>query len=676
MKTLKYLTICLVLFCMFTGNVFAVDCSIVIGIGIEGFIVGTDAVADVAIPGDEIYYRVTVARDAEDCGIYEGVVTLVTPDGASCVLDTNLALAPGELVVYVPEPTTTCGTPYTVSASDIGGALDPVGAGPPPRNVRAYAQISANIDSDTGPQSGGAYINKDTEVIAACVEVVKVPVCADEPLADGEVGEVVVGELITYDYTITNCSDPSYQGDLILVSIIDDTFDLSADIPLECSALPFGGSCSFRSTNPTAPAAPGTVTNTVEVIYDTLDTSGSPTGFFVSDTDVADVEAVTACLDVTVDCDRTEGGMAYFDVTVENCGTKALLVDIPEISFNQIIPGLTTVGPTEYGFAQSALDCGGTDDTSLTVDATSIVVDDICNLFPEPPSDSDSATCPGNPCTPSFTVDKTCLTSASEGPDCDLTAGDTADYMIRIENTSTCDGPLDLYFYVNDLLAEPALINEPVGPIAKGGFEELTISLTVPDCAELGVEYDLLNSVTVTGFCDDFGATVVDEVTETAICCFTCEEDGEGCTPGYWKNSTGCWCSTYAPEQLVSSVFGELLFAPYLTQDDKKSTFSTDSLMDALKYGGGRGLEGATRNMLRHATAALLNACNDEVYFGYSPQAVIDQTNAALLSKDIATIILQHEVFSGLNEQGCPISNDNAPDGIACQRHDEPVDPS
>ena len=105
----------------------------------------------------------------------------------------------------------------------------------------------------------------------------------------------------------------------------------------------------------------------------------------------------------------------------------------------------------------------------------------------------------------------------------------------------------------------------------------------------------------------------------------------EGCTPGYWKNHLEDWPPTgYAPSQTVDSVF---------TIPSELSDLADDSLLDALNYGGGKGVLGATKNLLRHSVAALLNSAHPNVNtYPLSESEVIAQVNAALASLNKNTI--------------------------------------
>ena len=133
----------------------------------------------------------------------------------------------------------------------------------------------------------------------------------------------------------------------------------------------------------------------------------------------------------------------------------------------------------------------------------------------------------------------------------------------------------------------------------------------------------------------------------------------KGCTPRFWKENSGCWCSAYAPDTPVSIVFTALQSPAYASYADEKCDFDADTLLDALNYRGGRGLEGAARNLLRHATAALLNICNDNVNYPVWEALIIDLTNAVLATEDTDFIQELHSVLAEFNDYGCPIDVPN-----------------
>ncbi len=99
-------------------------------------------------------------------------------------------------------------------------------------------------------------------------------------------------------------------------------------------------------------------------------------------------------------------------------------------------------------------------------------------------------------------------------------------------------------------------------------------------------------------------------------------EGGEGLTPGYWKNHTSGkkgqpseWVKTgFSPSDSYESIFG--VDVP-----------GTPTLLDALKAKGG-----GIYALMRHSTAALLNASDGYVDYLYSSAEVIAMTQAAIAS--------------------------------------------
>ncbi len=123
---------------------------------------------------------------------------------------------------------------------------------------------------------------------------------------------------------------------------------------------------------------------------------------------------------------------------------------------------------------------------------------------------------------------------------------------------------------------------------------------------------------------------------------------GQGCTPGYWKNHTDSWRPTnYSPGQLVQSVFSQAAAYPPL---------GSATFLQALDFGGGPGVEGAARLLLRAAVAGLLNAAHPDISYPRSEGALIEDVNAALASGDEDTILALAASTSEDNNAGCPLN--------------------
>jgi len=137
-----------------------------------------------------------------------------------------------------------------------------------------------------------------------------------------------------------------------------------------------------------------------------------------------------------------------------------------------------------------------------------------------------------------------------------------------------------------------------------------------------GVQY---NTVAITG---------PGGVTEFPVACVP-PPRVTGCTPGYWKQDQhfDSWVG-YAPGDSFEAVFG-------------RNVPGTPSLLDALKLGGG-----GLKALMRHATAALLNASNPHVSSPYSAGDVIALFQKAFDSGDYEST---KDTFEGLNQTGCPL---------------------
>jgi hypothetical protein len=111
---------------------------------------------------------------------------------------------------------------------------------------------------------------------------------------------------------------------------------------------------------------------------------------------------------------------------------------------------------------------------------------------------------------------------------------------------------------------------------------------------------------------------------------------GEGCTPGYWKQSQhfDSWTAPYTPSTAFSDVF--------------EDAFPGMTLLQVLAQGGG----GLTA-LGRHTVAALLNTASEGVDYDLSTAQVIADFNAVFPGGDYEG---QKNIFAGLNEQGCPLN--------------------
>jgi len=122
---------------------------------------------------------------------------------------------------------------------------------------------------------------------------------------------------------------------------------------------------------------------------------------------------------------------------------------------------------------------------------------------------------------------------------------------------------------------------------------------------------------------------------------------GEGLTPGFWKTHSiygpaplAGWPQTgYSPDDSYNAIFGV-------------SVAGNPTLLEALNAGGG-GLNA----LLRHSTAALLNAAHPNVEYAYTVAQVISLTQAAILSGDAGQIESTKNLFETQNELGADLTS-------------------
>ena len=145
-----------------------------------------------------------------------------------------------------------------------------------------------------------------------------------------------------------------------------------------------------------------------------------------------------------------------------------------------------------------------------------------------------------------------------------------------------------------------------------------------------------------------------------------CSPGGEGCTPGYWKQSQhfGSWTAPYTPTNPGATKYGEPDPADVFTvpgslmiKVDKVNIVLKDAtLLQALNAQGG-----GVNALARHSAAALLNAASPANY-AFSVAEVIAMVNAALASGDDTIIENTKDKLAFQNEKGCPFGRDPGPE--------------
>jgi uncharacterized repeat protein (TIGR01451 family) len=208
-----------------------------------------------------------------------------------------------------------------------------------------------------------------------------------------------------------------------------------------------------------------------------------------------------------------------------------------------------------------------------------------------------------------------------EGPDT-RTFPSGSDVPFEIVVTNTGDEDLE-NVVVTDILVPGC--GRIIGDLAAGA--SVSYTCTAPNVTE-----GFVNEACVTG--ERNGVTLEDcDPSNVEI-----EGGGEGCTPGYWKQSQhfDSWTAPLTPDTPFSDVF--------------ENAFPGKTLLQVLKQGGG-----GLKALGRHTVAALLNAASPNVSYDLSVADVIDQFNAVFPGTKNAYNLLKNS-FESFNEQGCPLN--------------------
>jgi hypothetical protein len=137
-------------------------------------------------------------------------------------------------------------------------------------------------------------------------------------------------------------------------------------------------------------------------------------------------------------------------------------------------------------------------------------------------------------------------------------------------------------------------------------------------------------ALAVTGYATDSTTTV------------TTTPEGEGCTPGFWKQDQH-FDSWPVP---ITTTFGDVGFM-------STGWPSSTTLLAALSFQGGPTVQDAKNILLRAAAAAYLNSL--AVDYPLDPGEVVSMVNTALASGDRDTILALAGVLDANNNLGCPL---------------------
>ncbi|MBN2599308.1 MAG: hypothetical protein JXA75_02105 [Candidatus Thermoplasmatota archaeon] len=121
----------------------------------------------------------------------------------------------------------------------------------------------------------------------------------------------------------------------------------------------------------------------------------------------------------------------------------------------------------------------------------------------------------------------------------------------------------------------------------------------------------------------------------------------EGKSHGFWKTHPRNWPSEYTPTMLVVDVF----------ENASLYGFSSDTLQDALEYGGGEDLQGAAEILLRNAVASVLNAAHPNVNYPVLLDDLIGEVNEALGSMNRTTMLTLEVILDEYNNLEADLSD-------------------
>lgn len=120
-----------------------------------------------------------------------------------------------------------------------------------------------------------------------------------------------------------------------------------------------------------------------------------------------------------------------------------------------------------------------------------------------------------------------------------------------------------------------------------------------------------------------------------------------GCTPGFWKNNPQLWPAEIRPG-------AQLFYGNF----NLNTIPGPDTNMQALNYGGGTGIAGMQRNLLRAAVAAKLNELTFTAWGGYEFPAdeYTDGYVIWALTQDRLTMETAKNTLDAWNNLGCPLA--------------------
>jgi len=122
------------------------------------------------------------------------------------------------------------------------------------------------------------------------------------------------------------------------------------------------------------------------------------------------------------------------------------------------------------------------------------------------------------------------------------------------------------------------------------------------------------------------------------------DHEGEGCSPGFWKQSHHFddWPGIFSTDDRVSDFLGP----------DAPSDLT---MLEALEQGGG-----GMNALLRHAVAALLNSAHPDIDYAYDIDEIIALFQGVVDGGDVEAV---KELLEEANQAGCPLPDDDNDEG-------------
>ena len=449
------------------------------------------------------------------------------------------------------------------------------------------------------------------------------------------------GDTITCNFSVENTGEQA-----AVITALTETSPDPGGTPVDISCvagavtydegdtLPNGLTCSgtFQQTIPNDPALCGTAIRDrvdIELRYDQFAPPLTAGAFATHTTLIACPADIS--VSKTADALSKVGDAVNYSITVTNNGdgvaTRTSVNDSLQGNISALFSATLAPGASQTVTYSRTVQAGDPDPLLNTVTAI---------YSSGASSDTATASASTNLFQPAISITKNCAPDPVE-------VGQNVLCTIVISNNSSADSPnlqaasiLDTRS--GDLLAANVNVvstNCGTGAFISGGSCTIVTTMLVTEAMRPG---PISNSVTVNaspvGFPNVLTATASDSVAIVPV-------GGEGCTPGFWKQSQhfDSWTAPYDPTDSFNATFGVNV-----------TLSGGTTLLGALQSGGG-----GINALARHAVAALLNAASPDVDSDFTVAQVI-----AIVQDGIApgglTIEQAKNLLAAANEQGCPLS--------------------